>query len=196
MASLVSILSNVFAPQQSTPAISAPAISTTTSSNPFSNNPFVSYNGNRFSSATYAKNQPVKFQHAGDKHRQQQCAETPLRPDYGPQHHHCEDCAAQCTHHEVLHFFTHQIYQRVRFVGYLSSDFSAFAAPEAAVFVPDALPASPSCVVPVPAGGASAGAADVPDAASSSATTTPFFGSSFSRGTCAAGPSMRSISSA
>ena len=60
MASLVNILSNVFAPQQSTPAISAPAISTTTSSNPFSNNPFVNYNGNRFSSATYAKNQPVK----------------------------------------------------------------------------------------------------------------------------------------
>ena len=60
MASLVNILSNIFAPQQSTPAISVPAISTTTSSNPFSNNPFVNYNGNRFSSATYAKNQPVK----------------------------------------------------------------------------------------------------------------------------------------
>ncbi len=60
MASLVNILSNVFAPQQTaTPAVTAPTV-TTTSGNPFSNNPFVNYNGNRFSSATYAKNQPVK----------------------------------------------------------------------------------------------------------------------------------------
>ena len=61
--------------------------------------------------------QSVKFEHAADEHRQQQCAETPLRPHNGTQHHHCEDCAAKRTHHEVLHFFTHQIYQRVRFVG-------------------------------------------------------------------------------
>ncbi len=59
MASLVNILSNVFAPQQSAPTIASPAISSR-STNPFGNNPFVSYNGNRFSSATYAKNQPVK----------------------------------------------------------------------------------------------------------------------------------------
>lgn len=59
MASLVNILSNVFAPQQASAAISAPAVSTK-SNNPFSNNPFVNYNGNRFSSATYAKNAPVK----------------------------------------------------------------------------------------------------------------------------------------
>ncbi|MBR5555372.1 hypothetical protein IKU74_05105 [bacterium] len=58
MASLVSILSNVFAPQQ-TQVVVAPQ-QTSVSTNPFSNNPFVSYNGNRFSSATYAKNQPVK----------------------------------------------------------------------------------------------------------------------------------------
>jgi len=57
MASLVNLLSNVFTPQQA-PVVSTPAI--TTSSNPFSNNPFVNYNGNRFSAATYAKNQPVK----------------------------------------------------------------------------------------------------------------------------------------
>lgn len=59
MASLVNILSNVFAPQQTSAAISTPAISTK-SNNPFNNNPFVNYNGNRFSSATYAKNNPVK----------------------------------------------------------------------------------------------------------------------------------------
>lgn len=59
MASLVNILSNVFAPQQTSAAISTHAISTK-SNNPFNNNPFVNYNGNRFSSATYAKNNPVK----------------------------------------------------------------------------------------------------------------------------------------
>lgn len=58
MASLVNLLSNVFAPQQA-PVVSAPAV-TGTSTNPFSNNPFVNYNGNRFSAATYAKNQPVR----------------------------------------------------------------------------------------------------------------------------------------
>lgn len=59
MASLVSILSNVFATPQTTPTVTMPSISTT-SKNPFSNNPFVNYNGNQFSSATYAKNQPVR----------------------------------------------------------------------------------------------------------------------------------------
>ncbi len=58
MASLVNLLSNVFTPQQSQ-SVSAPTV-VTTSSNPFSNNPFVNYNGNRFSAATYAKNQPVR----------------------------------------------------------------------------------------------------------------------------------------
>ncbi|MBO5435172.1 hypothetical protein J6A31_05050 [bacterium] len=58
MASLVSILSNVFAPQQAQ-VVSAPVI-TNVSTNPFSKNPFVSHNGNRFSAATYAKNQPVR----------------------------------------------------------------------------------------------------------------------------------------
>lgn len=60
MASLVSILSNVFTAQQS-PAVTAPTISTVSSNNnPFSNNPFVNYNGNRFNSVTYAKNNPVR----------------------------------------------------------------------------------------------------------------------------------------
>ncbi len=60
MASLVSILSNVFGPQQSL-SVSTPAINTVSSnSNPFSNNPFVNYNGNRYNSVTYAKNNPVR----------------------------------------------------------------------------------------------------------------------------------------
>ncbi len=60
MASLVSILSNAFTPQQSA-QVSTHAISTVSSSNnPFSNNPFVNYNGNRFNSVTYAKNNPVR----------------------------------------------------------------------------------------------------------------------------------------
>lgn len=60
MASLVSILSNVFA-QPSSVGMKAPAISTTSvSGNPFGNNPFVNYNGNRYNILTYAKNNPVR----------------------------------------------------------------------------------------------------------------------------------------
>lgn len=54
MASLVSLLSQVFAPtgtQVTTPVRS-------TSSNPYSNNPFVNYNGNNLNN--YAKNNPVR----------------------------------------------------------------------------------------------------------------------------------------
>ena len=54
MASLVSLLSQVFAPtgtQVATPVRS-------TSSNPYSNNPFVNYNGNNLNN--YAKNNPVR----------------------------------------------------------------------------------------------------------------------------------------
>lgn len=59
MASLVSILSNVFSPaQQTAPVQHTNAASI--SSNPFSNNPFVNYNGNRYNSNTYAKNTPVR----------------------------------------------------------------------------------------------------------------------------------------
>ncbi len=60
MASLVSILSNAFAPQQSM-SVNTPTFTTVTSNNnPFNNNPFVNYNGNRFNSTTYAKNNPVR----------------------------------------------------------------------------------------------------------------------------------------
>ncbi len=57
MAGLVNFLSNVF--QSPSVNVTAPVVRQT-SSNPFSNNPFVNYNGNRFSSQTYAQNRPVK----------------------------------------------------------------------------------------------------------------------------------------
>lgn len=57
MAGLVNFLSNVF--QSPSVNVTAPVVRQA-SSNPFSNNPFVNYNGNRFSSQTYAQNRPVK----------------------------------------------------------------------------------------------------------------------------------------
>ncbi len=54
MASLVSLLSQVFAP--STTQVAAPVRSI--SSNPYSNNPFVNYKGNNLNN--YAKNNPVR----------------------------------------------------------------------------------------------------------------------------------------
>ena len=60
MSGLVSLLSNVFAPQQSV-TVNTPSISSVSAgTNPFSNNPFVNYNGNRYNSQTYAKNNPVR----------------------------------------------------------------------------------------------------------------------------------------
>ena len=59
MASLVSLLSNVFTAQQSPAAVSVPTIRTS-SNNPFSNNPFVNYNGHTYNSETYGKNNPVR----------------------------------------------------------------------------------------------------------------------------------------
>ena len=59
MASLVSLLSNVFTAQQAPSAVSVPSIRTS-SNNPFSNNPFVNYNGHTYNSATYGKNNPVR----------------------------------------------------------------------------------------------------------------------------------------
>ena len=55
MAGLVSILSNVFAPNVNTtsPVVQRPV------NNPYSNNPFVNYNGNRYNQY-YAQNKPVK----------------------------------------------------------------------------------------------------------------------------------------
>ena len=53
MAGLVNLLSNAFkAPSVGTPAV----VQTST----YGNNPFVNYNGNNFSSQTYAQNRPVK----------------------------------------------------------------------------------------------------------------------------------------
>ncbi len=57
MAGLVNFLSNVF--QAPSVNVTSPVVKQT-SSNPYSNNPFVNYNGNRFSSQTYAQNRPVK----------------------------------------------------------------------------------------------------------------------------------------
>ncbi len=54
MASLVSLLSQVFAPANT--QVTVPVRST--SSNPYSNNPFVNYNGNNLNN--YAKNNPVR----------------------------------------------------------------------------------------------------------------------------------------
>lgn len=54
MASLLSVLSNVFVPQ--TTQVAAPV--QRQSENPFSNNPFVNYKGNNISN--YAKNNPVR----------------------------------------------------------------------------------------------------------------------------------------
>lgn len=54
MASIVNLLSQVFAP--ATTQVAAPVRSV--SSNPYSNNPFVNYNGNNVNS--YAKNNPVR----------------------------------------------------------------------------------------------------------------------------------------
>lgn len=54
MASLLSVLSNVFVPQ--TTQVVAPVQHQ--SSNPFSNNPFVSYKGNTLNN--YGKNAPVR----------------------------------------------------------------------------------------------------------------------------------------
>ncbi len=56
MANIVNLLSQVLTPMQvqtTTPVV-------TKSSNPFNNNPFVSYNGHRYDSGSYAKNNPVK----------------------------------------------------------------------------------------------------------------------------------------
>ena len=57
MASLVSLLSNVFSSQQAPAAVSMPAMRPV-SNNPFSNNPFVNYKGNSLNN--YAKNNPVR----------------------------------------------------------------------------------------------------------------------------------------
>lgn len=57
MASLMSILQQVFIPQ---PMQTTVPVRSTTSTNPFSNNPFVNYNGHTYNSATYAKNTPVR----------------------------------------------------------------------------------------------------------------------------------------
>ncbi len=54
MASLVSLLSQVFAPATTQTAVPVRSIS----SNPYSNNPFVNYNGNNLNN--YAKNNPVR----------------------------------------------------------------------------------------------------------------------------------------
>lgn len=59
MASLVSLLSNVFSSQQAPASVSMPAMRPV-SNNPFSNNPFVNYNGHTYNSATYGKNTPVR----------------------------------------------------------------------------------------------------------------------------------------
>ncbi len=56
MAGIVNLLSQVLTPVQAQPTVPV----TTRSSNPFDNNPFVNYNGHQYSSATYAKNKPVK----------------------------------------------------------------------------------------------------------------------------------------
>ncbi len=56
MANIVNLLSQVLTPMQVKTA--APVV--TKSSSPFTNNPFVSYNGHRYDSETYAKNNPVK----------------------------------------------------------------------------------------------------------------------------------------
>ena len=56
MASLMSILQQVFVPQ---PMQTTVPVRSTTSTNPFSNNPFVNYNGNRYGQY-YAQNKPVK----------------------------------------------------------------------------------------------------------------------------------------
>ena len=57
MAGIVSLLTKVF-----TPAVTNTSLTTrvSTSSNPFSNNPFVSFEGSGYSTANYAKNNPVK----------------------------------------------------------------------------------------------------------------------------------------
>ena len=54
MASLVSLLTQVFSPAAAPVAVSV----RTVSSNPYNNNPFMSYNGNNLNS--YAKNTPVR----------------------------------------------------------------------------------------------------------------------------------------
>lgn len=54
MASLVSLLTQVFAP--TTPQVTVPVRVST--QNPYSNNPFMNYNGNNLNS--YAKNAPVR----------------------------------------------------------------------------------------------------------------------------------------
>lgn len=59
MANIMNILSNVFAPAQQSNAV-APISTKSISANPFNKNPFVSYNNERFSSVTYAKNNPVR----------------------------------------------------------------------------------------------------------------------------------------
>lgn len=59
MANIMNILSNVFAANNRSTAV-APISTKSISANPFEKNPFVSYNGQRFSSVTYAKNNPVK----------------------------------------------------------------------------------------------------------------------------------------
>ena len=56
MANVVNLLSQLFTPsgvQTTAPVVSKPVGS-------FNNNPFVNYNGHRYNSETYAKNQPVK----------------------------------------------------------------------------------------------------------------------------------------
>lgn len=60
MASLVSILSNAIMQHTQPTAPVANKNITSISANPFGKNPFVNYNGNRFDSVTYAKNQPVR----------------------------------------------------------------------------------------------------------------------------------------
>lgn len=54
MASLVSLLTQVFSPSAAPATVSV----RTVSSNPYNNNPFMSYNGNSLDS--YAKNTPVR----------------------------------------------------------------------------------------------------------------------------------------